>query len=54
MAEGFEAAQRFTLAEARVNEKAGVLGFEQGDIARTARRQNGYPDTDRPLPNARK
>ncbi len=36
MAERFEAAKRFALAEAGVHEEAGILRFEQSDIARAA------------------
>jgi len=45
--DGGEPRQRFALAQAGVHEEAGALGFEQGDVARTAGRQNGNPQADR-------
>src|SRR5579864_4444191 len=43
---GREAGERFAFAQAGVNEEAGALGLEQGDVARAARRQDGYPQAD--------
>ncbi len=42
-----EARKRFALAETGVDEEAGALGLEQSDVARAARRQNGYSEADR-------
>src|SRR2546427_9005484 len=41
-----EAGKRFALAESGVNEEAGPLGLEQRNIARAARRKDGYPQAD--------
>lgn len=50
MAERFQATQRFALAQARVNKNARGLGFNERQIARTSRRQNGYAYADCPPP----
>ncbi|SRR5712692_3645335 len=49
-----KARERFAFPQAGVHEEAGALGLEQGDVARAARRQNGYPQADRLPPNSRK
>jgi hypothetical protein len=46
-----EPRQRFALAKTGINEESGPLGLQQRDIARAARRQNGYPQADRFLPS---
>ncbi len=46
-----EARQRFALAKTGIHQKAGPLGLEQCDVARAARRQDGYPQADRVLLN---
>ena len=43
---GREAGERFAFAESGVNEEAGALRLEQRDVARAARRQDGYPQAD--------
>jgi hypothetical protein len=48
--DGCEPCQRFALAQSGVHEEAGALGLEQRDVARTAGRQNGYPQADLRLP----
>lgn len=49
--DGGEAGEGFALAESSVHEEAGALRLEQRDVARTAGRQNGYPQADRFLLN---
>ena len=44
--DGREAGEGFALAEAGVNEDAGGFGFEQRDVARTARGEDGDAQTD--------
>ncbi len=39
--DGGETSERFAFTKASVNEDAGMFGFEQGKIARAARRKNG-------------
>ena len=46
LSNGGEAGERFAFAESGVNEEAGALRLEQGDVARAARRQDGYPQAD--------
>ena len=48
--DGREPRERFAFAQAAVHKESGALGLEQGDIARAARRQYGYPQADRLLP----
>jgi hypothetical protein len=48
--DGGEARKGFAFAEAGVDENAGGLGFEQGEIARTAGRENGDAKTDGDAP----
>src|SRR6266481_86216 len=43
--------KRFALAQSRIHQKAGPLGLKQSNVARAARRQNGYPQADRFLLN---
>jgi len=52
--DGGEASQGFALAEAGVNENAGGFGFEQGDVARTARGENGDAQADKKAPEKTK
>jgi hypothetical protein len=47
--DGGEAGESFPFAKAGVNEDAGTLGLEQGDVARAARRQDGNAQADRLL-----
>ena len=47
--QGGEAGEGVALAEAGVDEEAGARGFEQGDVARAAGRQNGNAQADRCL-----
>jgi hypothetical protein len=49
--DGREARKSFSLAESGVNQEAGPLSLEQCNVARTAGRQNGYPQADRFLLN---
>jgi len=44
--DGGEAGQGFALAEASVHEDAGAIGFEQGEIARTAGSEDGDAKAD--------
>ncbi len=48
--DGGEAGEGFAFAEASVDENAGGLGFEQGEIARTAGREDGDAKTDGDAP----
>ena len=48
--DGGEAGKGFAFAEASVDENAGGLGFEQGEIARTAGREDGDAKTDGDAP----
>lgn len=41
-----EAGEGFALAEARVNEDTGAIGFEQGEVARTAGSEDGDAKAD--------
>ena len=41
--DGRKPRQRLAFAEPGVNEEAGTLRLEQGDVARAPGRQNGYP-----------
>ena len=45
-ADGGEAGEGFALSKAGVNEDAGTLGFEQGEIARTAGGEDGDTQAD--------
>src|SRR6516165_2551771 len=45
-ANGGEASERFAFTEAGVDEDASALSFKQREVARAARRQNGYPQAD--------
>src|SRR5579864_574213 len=45
-AQGGEAPESLFATETGVHEEAGTLGLEQSGIARTARRENGDPETD--------
>lgn len=49
-AHGSEARKGFALAETAIDEEAGVLGFEQGDVARTAGSQDGDAQADKLSP----
>ena len=49
-ADGGETGEGFAFAEAGVNEDAGGLGFEQGEIARTAGGEDGDAQTDENSP----
>lgn len=51
--EGGEATKSFLAAKASVDEEAGTLGFQQCGIARTAGRQDGDSEADRPSRAAR-
>jgi hypothetical protein len=44
--DGGKAGQSFALAQAGVHKDAGTFGFEQGDVARTAGREDGNAQTD--------
>ena len=46
-ADGSEAGEGFAFAEAGVNEEAGALGLEQGDVARASGRENRDAQADR-------
>ena len=54
MAQHFQPAQSFLLAQPRVHQHARRRRFNQRQIAAAARRQNGYSDADRDLPKGRK
>ncbi len=45
--DGSEAGEGFAFAEAGVDEEAGALRLEEGDVPRAARRQYGDPQSDR-------
>jgi hypothetical protein len=47
---GSEASKRFALAESAVHKESGALRLEQRDVPRAPRRQYGYPQPDRVLP----
>ena len=50
MAQSFQPAQSFFLAQPRVHQHARRRRFNQRQIAAAARRQNGYSNADRALP----
>ena len=52
--DGGKARESFSLAQAGVHKEAGAFGFEQGDVARTAGRENGNTQADGDSPRERK